>query len=314
MRKFIITESEKNNIRKMYGLLSEQNVNDIISTYVSDTGLQNILRDIENELGEKFVDAHFKKEIGLSGQIKSEAGGLLPDAIAAFNKMKNESGCNDIFIKEVDDKDSTLPVSYRSYEDQKRRFINEGKISTTGSKIDFAMKRVSIPGFSQHHTGRAIDYGGNTICLRGNAWPAGDFNKPNKWGFTLPYMTGNIRMQEPWHLYYVGGGTSQQTNQKIEVSSRDITSFVNDIATKTSLASIDENSIKFDMDKKTFSVDSGSTKVFKIVLRISEPNKPCESCENTFKKNTEYNPKLLKDIKWENNTRIAQLIALYPVK
>lgn len=312
--RFLITEEEKKQIMMLYGFLSEQNTTDIISTYVSDKRLQNILKSIENDLGEKFTDDHFKKEISLSGNIKLESGGLLPEAVTSFNKMKNESGCNDIFIKEVDDNDSTLSVSYRSYDDQKRRFINEGKGSTVGSKIDFAMKRVSIPGFSQHHTGKSIDYGGNTICLREKVWPTGDFNKPNKWGFTLPYMSGNIRMKEPWHLYYVGGGSTQQPTQKIVASGKDLTSFTNDIATKTSLVSVDENSIEFDIDKKTFSINPGNTKVFKIVLRFSEVNKDCESCSNTINKNPEYKPKVLKDIKWDNDTRIAQLIALYPVK
>ena len=165
-------------IKSVMGIINEQK--DVISTYVSDPNLITILEDIQNEFGEKFTDNHFKQEKQLSGDIKAEAGGLLPDAVKAFNKMKNESGCNDIFIKEVDTKDSTLNVSYRSYEDQKNRFINEGKLGPQGQRIDFAMNRVSIPGYSQHHTGLAIDYGGNTICLRKNAWPNGDFNNVNK--------------------------------------------------------------------------------------------------------------------------------------
>jgi len=298
-------------IKSVMGIISEQK--DAISTYVSDPNLKAILEDIQNEFGEKFTDNHFKLEKQLSGDIKVEAGGLLPDAIEAFNKMKNESGCNDIFIKEVDSKDPTLNVSYRSYDDQKNRFINEGKLGPQGQRIDFAMKRVSIPGYSQHHTGLAIDYGGNTICLRKNAWPNGDFNNVNKWGFTLPYMSGNVRMIEPWHLYFKSSPTNTN-NPPIVVSSSDIVSLADDIKTATANQSIDESSIKLDMAKKQFSVNSGNTKVVGLRLRFNAPGeKNCPSCINTITKNAEFNPKTIKEIIWDNN-RIAQIIAFYPKK
>jgi len=298
-------------IKLVMGIISEQK--DAISTYVSDPNLKAILEDIQNEFGEKFTDNHFKLEKQLSGDIKSEAGGLLPDTIKAFNKMKNESGCNDIFIKKVDSNYPTLNVSYRSYEDQKNRFINEGKLGPQGQRIDFAMKRVSIPGYSQHHTGLAIDYGGNTICLRKNAWPNGDFNNVNKWGFTLPYMSGNVRMIEPWHLYFKSSPTNTN-NPPIVVSSSDIVSLADDIKTATANQSIDESSIKLDMAKKQFSVNSGNTKVVGLRLRFNAPGeKICPSCINTITKNAEFNPKTIKEIIWGNN-RIAQIIAFYPKK
>jgi hypothetical protein len=299
MKKFVITESEKNDIRKMYGLINEQN--DVISQYVTDPRLQNILREIETTLGEKFTKEHFEKEIGLSGQIKPEAGGLLPQAINAFNKMKSESGCNDIFIKEVDNKNNTLPVSYRTYEDQKTRFVNEGVNAPVGQKIVVAMKRVSIPGYSQHHTGLAIDYGGNTNCLIKNAWPNRDFNKPNKWGFTLPYMSGgNIRMQEPWHLQYVGGtqqqsqsNQTQQTQQQTGILSIESTVGGNEgyndlfkqIRDKTVGISINKDSIDLDFIGKTFSVDYGNEKIEKMFLlmgRDVDGKTKEENFTNTF--------------------------------
>jgi hypothetical protein len=222
--------------------------------------------------------------------------------------MKNESGCPDIFIKEG-------AVSYRSYEDQKNQFLQEAS-KFSKDKIDNALKRVAIPGYSQHHTGKSIDYGGNTICLRKNAWPNGDYSKPNKWGFTLPYMSGVKRMEEPWHLFYVGTNnvTSQTpTKNVIQITENDLVKFGEKIALDTSLKSLDLSSIKLDVDKKTFSVNLGKTPVYKLVLRWNKVNElNCVSCENTITKNPEYNPEVLKNVKWENNTRIANLIVLYP--
>jgi hypothetical protein len=309
MGKIIISESERKSILGLYGLISESD--DIISQYVSDSSLQNILREIESTLGEKFTKEHFDKEISLSGKIKTDSGRLLPEVISAFNKMKMESGCSDIFIKEN--------ISYRSYDDQKNQFL---QYATKGiSKIDEAMKRASIPGFSQHHTGRAIDYGGNTICLRSNAWPNGDFNKPNKWGFTLPYMSGNIRMQEPWHLYYEGlvkQNNQQQTeNGVITVTSLDLGDFGEQIEKQTTGQKLDVSSIKLNMENKTFSINKGSTSVLKLVLRWNMPGETtCISCDNTINKNPEYKPKKLEGgifrIDGDDNDRIYSLIVLYP--
>ena len=45
MKRFIITESEKNNIREMYGLINEQE--DIISQYVTDSRLKKFSKKLK---------------------------------------------------------------------------------------------------------------------------------------------------------------------------------------------------------------------------------------------------------------------------
>jgi hypothetical protein len=303
------------NIHRIKQVMGINEQSDIISRYVSDPRLIGILKGIETSLGEKFTDQHFKTEIQYSGGLKQEAGGLLPEVINAFNKMKNESGCSDIFIKEN-------AISYRSYDDQKNQFIQEAS-KYQQDKINNALKRVAIPGFSQHHTGKSIDYGGNTICLRKNAWPSGNYGTANKWGFTLPYMAAGIkRMEEPWHLFYVGASNvpqnktnppQNQTGDVIQITEADFNKFAERIASETSSKSLDLSSIALDVDKRTFSVSPGNTPVLKVVLRWNLPNEPkCISCENTISKNPEYKPQVLKNVKWENGTRIANLIVLYP--
>lgn len=301
------------NIQRIKQVMGINEQTDIISKYVSDPRLISILKNIETTLGDKFTDQHFKTEIQYSGGLKQESGGLLPEVRQAFEKMKQESGCPDIFIKE--DK----PISYRSYEDQKDQFLQEAS-KYTQNKITNALKRVAIPGFSQHHTGKSIDYGGNTICLRKNAWPKGDYSKPNKWGFTLPYMLGVKRMEEPWHLYYVGTNNNVVNNNStivkdIVIKGTDLKLFGEEIAKQTASKSLDLSSIKLDMDKKTFNAKVGQTPVLKLVLRWNLPGEQnCISCENTINKNPEYRPEILKDVRWDNNKRIGNLIVLYPQK
>ena len=316
-KRFVITESQKKEIRKMYGLITEDN--DIISQYVNDPDLQNILKEIEFELGEKFTKEHFEKEIKWSGGIKPEAGELLPEVIKSFEKMKKEAGCPNIKIN--------TKVSYRSWEDQKKQFLQYA--TGSGNKIDNAMEKASIPGFSQHHEGKAIDYyedkAPNLDCLTNGAWPNRDYSKPNKWGFILPYMSGNIRKKEPWHLYYVGNtntpnksqintqGNQGQVNDKISITSKNLEELGKAMTGQTFYQSLNLNSIKLDVDNYTFSVEKGDTRVFKLVLRYNIPReKNCPSCENTISKNTEYSAKSLKKGTFQNGERMYSLIVFYP--
>jgi hypothetical protein len=293
-------------IKEVMGLITEQS--DVISKYVSDPRLISILKQIESDLGDKFTEDHFEREIAWSGGVKKEAGGLFPEVVKAFNKMRDEVGCTGMKINNN--------ISYRTYEDQKKQFLEYAKKKT----IDIAMEQAAIPGFSAHHTGKAIDYyqdgAVDLTCLLKKAWPNGDYGVPNRWGFSLPYMSGNIRKKEPWHLNYEGTNNTNiqtPTNNVINITDSDLSKFAEKIASGTSLKSLDLSSIKLDVDKKTFSANLGKTPVYKLVLRWNVANEPnCVSCENTITKNPEYNPEVLKNVRWEDNTRIANLIVLYP--
>ena len=122
-------------------------------------------------------------------------------------------------------------------------------------------------------------------------------------------------MKEPWHLYFEGENTTKD-KKLIEITGADLTSFMGNIQNQTSNISIDENSVILDMKNKIFKVKEGDTQVFGLRLRFNDENEQtCQSCINTINKNREYNPKTIKEIKWgNNNNRIAQIIAFYPIK
>lgn len=102
--------------------------------------------------------------------------------------------------------------SYRSYEDQE--VILEEKISDLESKgysindaMDIAYDYVSKPGYSEHQTGLAVDFG----CYGDTTWDiAYDWLEENayKYGFILRYPSNKIEVthisNEPWHYRYVG--------------------------------------------------------------------------------------------------------------
>ena len=79
-------QEEISRIKSVMGILNEQT--NVISNYVTDSNLIKILEDIEVQFNEKFTDDHFTREIGMSGNIKKEAGKILPEVITSFENMK----------------------------------------------------------------------------------------------------------------------------------------------------------------------------------------------------------------------------------
>lgn len=144
--------------------------------------LVNILIDIQKKKNVKFTRKNFDDEIKISGFIKDENGGYNDSALAAFNELKKD--CPGLEYNED---------SYRTYERQAELFMEH--IDLYGS-IEAAMKLRAIPGFSQHHTGKAFDVGPKSLraCVAKNT---------SKHGFIFPYKGDNeIRQAEPWHIYY----------------------------------------------------------------------------------------------------------------
>ena len=103
--------------------------------------------------------------------------------------------------------------AYRSLEKQENIFLEY--MNKYG--MDYAEKYVAMPGFSEHHTGMAID-----VCIyKKDRWIENNddllkekriFNKIHKdlkyFGFILRYPKGKEEITgynyEPWHIRYVG--------------------------------------------------------------------------------------------------------------
>ena len=137
--------------------------------------------EIENVLGDKFTEDHFKQEIAYSGPLKQLSTGILPETLKAFNLMKSK-------VPTISIRDN----SWRDYDKQKETLITYA--NKFGGTISGGLKQAALPGFSQHHTGRAIDVGNYR-----NLTP--DLLK--QYGFVVSYPTQtSFRVAEPWHIYY----------------------------------------------------------------------------------------------------------------
>ena len=107
-----------------------------------------------------------------------------------------------------------ISSGYRSYTHQVDNF--GGKVKNDGRSIDNVQASNSLPGFSQHHTGKAFDIFSTDTSWwdarpKVKNWVA---DNAKNYGFDVTYKTkGTLRVAEPWHLYYVGGGDSSNKKE-----------------------------------------------------------------------------------------------------
>lgn len=108
------------------------------------------------------------------------------------------------------------------------------------------------------------------------------------------------------------GGTSKIIKKTITGS--DLDDFKNKIRQETLNKKIDLKSIIINLDNlnMTYS-EGGGDQILRLTLTYNLPReKDCPSCIKVINDNAEYGAKIIREGKFENNTRIYNLIVLYP--
>ncbi|MGE0527910.1 MAG: D-alanyl-D-alanine carboxypeptidase family protein [Bdellovibrionales bacterium] len=97
---------------------------------------------------------------------------------------------------------------FRSYAHQKRLIERHLK---NGRPLEEILTHIAIPGFSEHHTGRAVDlHADGRFVLEEQFEKTSAFawlsQNAGRYGFRLSYPRRNDLgiIYEPWHWYYVG--------------------------------------------------------------------------------------------------------------
>lgn len=126
---------------------------------------------------------------------------LAPDTAAAWRRMKAAAGTAGVQL--------LLVSGFRSIQHQAD--LIRRKLAA-GHTIDAILKVNAAPGFSEHHTGRALDIatpGTRPLTLEFEssmafAWLAAN---ASEFGFEMPYLHGNRFgfEYEPWHWSQLGG-------------------------------------------------------------------------------------------------------------
>jgi LAS superfamily LD-carboxypeptidase LdcB/peptidoglycan hydrolase-like protein with peptidoglycan-binding domain len=201
MKNINLNESEKQYISKLHNLIIESGE---IKSLPSN--IQSSLKKLEKKINRQITDDDVRKELNQEKNWTKDNGGVDSKAKSQIDKLLSK-------LKEkFPNINAKLVSGYRSYDDQVSNF--GGKVNS-GRSFDNVQRAVTLPGFSQHHTGKAFDI----ISVEESWWDNNsdveDWVKNNcgKFGFDVTYKTsGVLRQREPWHLYYVGG--EQQTDDK----------------------------------------------------------------------------------------------------
>jgi LAS superfamily LD-carboxypeptidase LdcB len=147
------------------------------------------------------------KEFKMEGNPSPDNGGVNKEAEKKVKELIKDCKLDYPNVKYPSD----IVSGYRSYDDQVLNFGTKAK--TRG--VDDTQKSNSLPGFSQHHTGKAFDI----FSVENSWWDANKDVKEwvsknaSKYGFEVTYVnTGKLRIPEPWHLYYIGGSSNSTSN------------------------------------------------------------------------------------------------------
>ena len=157
------------------------------------------------------VNKYFKLPEDFCPKDLVEADGILMrrDTALAYAQMRDAAKAAGFSISVVN--------AYRSCKEQKELY-DHFLLTDTAAVVDTSCAR---PGYSEHHTGLAIDIEGSIPGGRNiHMTPEAAWVKENchKYGFILRYLpeteeiTGYI--SEPWHLRYVGKEVSNDMQQR----------------------------------------------------------------------------------------------------
>ena len=136
-----------------------------------------------------------------SYKVKDYTVKLNKSTVAVLDKMF------DAFFTETGKNDVMITAGYRTTEEQQS--IYDKKVEQLGAD----QKTAALPGYSEHHTGYAVDFniytdGGVTKQFDGTGEYAWIPNNAYKYGFVLRYPDGKTDVtgidNEPWHYRYVG--------------------------------------------------------------------------------------------------------------
>ncbi len=161
--------------------------------------IQKLIDKLKKDYGVIITQSHIDKEYAQEGDIRPDAGGVNSDAEKQIKKLISD--CK----KEFPDVrfPNGIVSGYRSYDKQVDNFGT--KVKNNKRSIEDVQASNCLPGFSQHHTGKAFDiFSTDTSWWKKNSivknWVA---NNCKKYGFEVTYKTkGVLRIAEPWHLYY----------------------------------------------------------------------------------------------------------------
>jgi LAS superfamily LD-carboxypeptidase LdcB/N-acetyl-anhydromuramyl-L-alanine amidase AmpD len=180
---------------------SEKNISELPNSIVSSISKLSDNHNVE------ITDEHINNEFEQEGGYYIDNGGLDNSALSSLEKLLNELYREFPDAEKPKNKNCNNVVGclsgYRGYNTQVDVFAKGLK----NGDVEGRQKWVTLPGFSQHHTGKAFDI----ISVNPSYWSKNSelknwvANNVSKYGFKISYPTqGVLRSPEPWHIIYIG--------------------------------------------------------------------------------------------------------------
>ena len=170
--------------------------------------VQKLMDKLKTDWGVNITQSHIDKEYQMEGDVRPDAGRVNEVALTQITKLISD--CKKAnptvnFPNTIKHGVSGLVSGYRSYDYQVKNFGT--KVRDKGRTIENVQASNCLPGFTQHHTGKAFDiFSTETDWWDKNPnvkkWVA---DNCKKYGFKVTYTKPNqLRIPEPWHLFYIG--------------------------------------------------------------------------------------------------------------
>jgi|LakMenE18May11ns_1017448.scaffolds.fasta_scaffold9958850_11 LAS superfamily LD-carboxypeptidase LdcB len=173
------------------------------SSSTKNKEVDDLISRMSKKYNLKITADHIQKELDQEGTTREDGGGINKEAESSVLKLIKF--CRGKYSNEIGSVQNIVS-HYRSYTSQ---IDNFGKKAQSRG-VDDTQKWNALPGFSQHHTGKAFDIFSTDpewwnsrpnvkSCIRNNA---------SKYNLEVTYTEsttrGKVRGPEPWHLFYIG--------------------------------------------------------------------------------------------------------------
>ena len=175
--------------------------------------VQKLMDKLKTSYKVTITQTHIDKEYDMEGDVRPDAGSVDLQAEKKINELIKDCKNANPNVKFP----TGIVSGYRSYDKQVDNFGT--KVKNNKRSIEDVQASNCLPGFTQHHTGKAFDiFSTDTSWWNTNSkvkeWVA---DNCKDYGFEVTYTKPNkLRIPEPWHLFYISDGNTKNKIDNVD--------------------------------------------------------------------------------------------------
>jgi hypothetical protein len=293
-KRFIISESEKNDIRKMHGILNEQSGGDLVPQSVYDA-----IEKIESKYS-YMNNGEIKGASYKGNQIETDLSNYIENTIGLDNWFKiNEKLRGQIY-------------AYAFQADSGEKGMTFRWIAGLANAIDKRINRMSIVNKSLNDTNvqnainiiknacknRSINsYYNNYLSILDQQYKSADYNNNYKyiWKYRPTAIERFMNGENEIDIFDDWNNSFNQTDESIKIVGDGFNDLRSKLKSETSGVMIDENSVKIDIDTYTVTYNTGNKKIQNMSLIIDDQGQ----LENRLTNIRKQNPTMVEKKEWK---------------